>query len=352
MRRSNRALSLVIAGLLALIGMTVSAGEPLESVPVAQVDLPRVYRLDGVAEAVNRSTVSAQTSGRVLEVAFDVDDYVRAGDLIVRLDDSQQKAAVTQAEANLKAASAQRQDADKEYARIKGVFERGAVSKADMDKVTAVRKQARAGQQAAAAALQQAREELGYTRIEAPYNGIVTERLIEVGETAQPGRPLMSGLSLDSMRISVDVPQNLVDSIRREGKAQAQVDGKWTLAERVTVFPVADPRSDTFKVRLELPSGTRNVFPGMYVKVGFVSGVDKGLVIPLSAVVLRSEVVGVYVVDSDGGVRFRHIRLGSQAGPEHVGVLSGLAEGELVATDPVRATIVLKSQRTAKKDDE
>lgn len=328
------------------------AAASLDSVAVAQVELPRVYRLDGVAEAVNRSTVSAQTSGRVVDVNFDVDDYVRAGDLIVRLEDSQQQAAVAQAEANLKAAVAQRQDADKEYARIKGVFDKGAVSKADMDKVTAARKQARAGQQAAEAALKQAQQELDYSQISAPYNGIVTERLIEVGETAQPGKPLMSGLSLDSMRISVDVPQNLVESIRREGRAQAQINGKWIAAEKVTVFPVADPRSDTFKVRLQLPAGTQGVFPGMYVKVGFVSGVDQGLVIPMSAVVRRSEVVGVYVIDADGRVRFRHIRLGSAAGPEHVGVLSGLDEGEKVATDPVRATIVLKSQRTVQAGDE
>ena len=226
------------------------------------------------------------------------------------------------------------------------------MAKADLDKATAARDQARAGEQAAAAALDKARQELAYTRVEAPYNGIVTERMIEVGETAQPGMPLMSGLSLDSMRISVDVPQNLVASIREQGKAQAQIGGKWIAAESVTVFPVADPRSDTFKVRLMLPAGTPGIFPGMYVKVGFVAGVDRGLVIPLSAVVRRSEVVGVYVVNADGQVRFRHIRLGSPAGPDHVGILSGLQVGEMVATDPVRATIELKSQRTVRTENE
>jgi RND family efflux transporter MFP subunit len=343
------ATALLAAGLLT--GLPATAAD-LATAQVAQVDLPRVYRLDGVAEAVNRSTVSAQTSGRVTEVNFDVDDLVRAGDVLVRIDDSQQRAAVAQARANLQAATAGRQDADKEYQRISGVFDKGAVAKADMDKASAARKRARAAEQAAQAALEQAEQELAYTRVEAPYTGIVTERLIEIGETAQPGRGLMSGLSLDSMRVAVDVPQNLVEAIRAEGKAQAQINGKWVMAEDVTVFPVADPRSDTFEVRLQLPAGSEGVFPGMYVKVGFVAGVDKGLVIPLSAVVLRSEVVGVYVVDDGGKVRFRHIRLGSPAGPDHVGVLSGLAAGELVATDPVSATIQLKSQRTARVADE
>jgi RND family efflux transporter MFP subunit len=347
-----RSLLAVSALLCGLVGWPAVVAAELATVPVTRAELPRIYRLDGVAEAIHRSTVSAQTSGRVVEVNFDVDDYVRQGDVIVVLEDHQQQAGVRQAEANLKATIARQRDAQQEFARIEGTFAKGAVSQAEMDRVTAALQQARAGRQAAEAALQQAQQELEYTRVKAPYNGIVTERLIEVGETAQPGRHLMSGLSLDSLRISVDVPQNLVGSIRAERKAQAEIAGKWVAAEEVTVFPVADPRSDTFEVRLGLPAGTEGVFPGMYVKVGFVAGTEQRLVIPLSAVVLRSEVVAVYVVNAEGEVHFRYIRLGSSAGPDHVGVLSGLAEGELVATDPVAAGILLKAQRTARVDNE
>jgi RND family efflux transporter MFP subunit len=331
---------------IALLASTPAFTAELATVAVARADLPRVYRLDGVAEAINRGTVSAQTSGRVLEVNFDVDDYVNAGGVLVVLEDSRQQAGLRQAEANLRAATVRRIDAEREYERVREVFAKDAVSKADMDRATAAFQQAVANEQVAQAALAQARQELEYTRIEAPYTGIVTERLIEVGETAQAGQQLMSGLSLDAMRVSVDVPQNLVQAIRREGKAQVRVDGRWVPAEDLTVFPVADPRSDTFEVRLKLPRGIEGVFPGMYLKVGFVVGVEQGLVIPLNAVVTRSEVIGVYVVDEGGAVFFRHIRLGSPAGPDHVSVLSGVGEGELVATDPVAAVILLKAQRT------
>lgn len=343
---------LAVLALTWVLGAPVRATNGLETVPATRVDLPRVYRLDGIAEAVNRGTLSAQTSGRVVAVNFDVDDYVRQGDVLVLIEDSEHQARVDQAKANLQAATARREDAGKEFSRIEGVFAKQAVSKADMDKVTAVLDQARAGEMAAKAALEQALQQVEYTRVKAPYNGIVTERLIEVGETAQPGLPLMSGLSLDSMRISVDVPQNLVASIRKERRAKAEVGGRWVAAEEVTVFPVADPKSDTFKVRLSLPEGVEGVFPGMYVKVGFVAGLQPSLVIPLSAVVLRSEVVAVYVVDAEGRVRFRHVRLGSPAGPEHVSVLSGVDEGELLATDPVAAGIALKSQRMGRRDDD
>jgi RND family efflux transporter MFP subunit len=342
-------IGILVAGLLG--GAAVMA-DGLDTAPVARADLPRVYRLDGVAEAVNRGTVSAQTAGRVVAVNFDVDDFVRKGDLVVQIEDLEHQSRVSQAQANLQAAVARRQDAEIEFKRIQGVFAKQAVSKAEMDKATTALKQARAGEKAADAASEQALQQLEYTRIKAPYNGIVTERLVEVGESVQPGQSLISGLSLDSLRISVDVPQNLVELIRTEGKAQARVGGKWIMAEDVTVFPVADPRSDTFEVRLRLPAGVEGVFPGMYMKVGFVAGSQPALVVPLSAVVLRSEVVAVYVVDAEGRVHFRHIRLGSPAGQAHVGVLSGLDEGELVATDPVAAGILLKSQRSVKVRDE
>lgn len=343
--------SVLIAALVLVVNLPQVAAQDaqpgLATVPVALADLPRIYRLDGVAEATSRATVSAQTGGRVIEVRFDVDDYVQAGDVIVRIDASEQQAAVDQARANLRAASAGRQDAESEFTRIRGVFERQAVSQAEMDAASNALKQARAAEQAADAALDQARQQLSYTQVRAPYNGIVTERLVEVGETVSPGRRLMTGLSLDSMRVAVDVPQNLVEAIRSERKAQAQIAGRWILVEDLTVFPVADPRSDTFTVRLRLPDNTADVFPGMYVKVGFLSGTQTGLVIPLASVVMRSEVVGVYVVDAGGQVFFRQVRLGSPAGPEHVTVLSGLAEGEQLAVDPVAAGIRLKAQRRA-----
>ena len=340
-------------GLVMLLGGAAVAGaDGLETAQVTRAELPRIYRLDGVAEAVSRGTVSAQTAGRVIVVNFDVDDYVAQGDVVVLLEDIEHRSRLDQALANLRVATVRREDAEAEYGRVRGVFAKQAVSRAEMDKAAAAFEQARAAEQAARAASEEARQQLEYTRVKAPYDGIATARLVEIGESVQPGQALISGLSLDRIRVSVDVPQNLVEAVRKEGIAQIQVGSRWIKAEGVTVFPVADPRSDTFKVRLALPEGIEGVFPGMYLKVGLVAGSQPSLVVPLSAVVLRSEVVAVYVVDSAGQVHFRHVRLGSPAGPSHVSVLSGLDEGEQVATDPVAAGILLKSQRSANLRDE
>ena len=152
--------------------------------------------LDGVVEAVNRSTIAAQTGGQITEIHFDVDDFVEKGQVIVRLRDSQQKAALTAAEAQLKQAETALQDAQDTYDRAVKVFDKGAISEADMDKITAALESARAAGEAAAAGVEQAREQLEYTKISAPYTGIVTERHVQTGEVAAPGTPIMSGISL------------------------------------------------------------------------------------------------------------------------------------------------------------
>jgi hypothetical protein len=101
--------------------------------------------------------------------------------------------------------------------------------------------------------------------------------------------------------------------------------------------------SNTFKVRVDLPVATRALFPGMYVKTGFVVGERSELTIPKEAVVYRSEVTGVYVVSPASQVQFRQVRLGRALADAFV-VLSGLTEGEQVALDPIAAGVALKGQ--------
>lgn len=327
------------------MGTQVLASDALLTASATMVELPRVYRLDGVVESAQRATVSAQTSGQVIEVAFDVDALVHAGDVIVVLNDTEQQAAVSQAEASLQSAQAQLVDVDKEYRRIAEVFEKQAVSKSSLDKALAVRKTAQAQVQSAQAALETARQQLTYTRIRAPYTGVVTERLIEIGEIAHAGQRVMSGISLEQLRVNVDVPQNLIVAIRTQPDAEVLIDSDWVKARQVTIFPVADQGTDSFRVRLELPLDISGVFPGMYVKTAFVTGKQRSLMVPVTAVVNRSEVTGVYVVDDMERISFRHIRVGAPIGHEHISILSGLDPQERVALDPIAATGRLKEQR-------
>ncbi len=323
----------------------VQAESALKTATIQLQERPRQHLLDGVIEAVNQGTISAQTQGQVEEILFDVDNFVEAGAVIIRLKDREQKAQVSRAEATLKEAGARLEEARKEQQRIKGIFEKKLVSRAAMDKADAALKAAVARLEAAQAGLEQAREQLEYTRVRAPYAGIVTERHVEVGEIARPGQKLISGISLENLRVNVDVPQSLIQAIRAHDQASVQTpDGDWISAQKITIFPFAQPGSNTFKVRLQLPAGIQHLFPGMYVKTAFVVGKQKELMVPQQAVVYRSEVTGVYVVGTDGKVSLRHIRTGSRSQDGMLQVLAGLDAGEQVALDPIAAGVLLKEQ--------
>ena len=118
--------------LLMLISSALSA-ETVETQAVTRATLQETAHLDGVIEAVQQSTVSAQTSGTVVELPFDVDDSVAAGDLIVRLEDSEQQARLNQAEAGLQEARSGLEDARQQYQRIEAIHERGLVSRQEFD---------------------------------------------------------------------------------------------------------------------------------------------------------------------------------------------------------------------------
>lgn len=339
----KRSLTIVLSTLF--LALTAEADTALETATAELREIPQEQHLDGVVEAVNSSTLTAQTQGQVVEILVDVDEYVKKDSLIIRLRDTEQKARLDQAKADLNTAAARLEEIKKQHERIVAMYAKDLVSSAAMDQANANLKAGEAQQEAAQAGLKAAEEQLEYTRIRAPFSGIVTQRHIEVGETAHQGQKLMSGLSLDKLRVNVDVPQNLIPAIRRDNKARILLpDGNSVQAGDLTIFPYAQSGSNTFKVRLGLPQDIPGLFPGMYVKVAFQTGVQKRLLAPQPSVVFRSEVTGIYVLAPDGKIGFRHIRLGHEAADRMVEVLAGLEPGEKVALDPVAAGAMLKGQ--------
>ena len=331
-------------------GLPDSVQGELKTAVVHRESFSREFRLDGEVEAINKATVSAQTRGAIEAILVDVDDYVEKGALIVRLKDVSQQAQLKKAQAGEREASSHLASAQSEYERIKDIYAKKVVSKAKMDEATHALSAAKARLEAARASLAEAREQLSYTRVKAPYSGIVTRRHVEVGETVQPGTKLMTGVSLDKLRVNVDVPQSLINKIRQYAKAfvytVAPINGEevQVAVEKITVFPIADRASNTFKVRLDLPEGIKGLFPGMFVKASFVTGEKQVLMVPEQSIVHRSEVTAVYVVDAKGNISFRHVRLGSRSGDAQI-VLSGLSESEEVALDPIAAGAALMRQR-------
>ena len=315
---------------------------PLDTAAATYDLAPRERVWDGRIEAVNQATVSAQTSGRIAALPFDVNDYVEAGDVVMRFTDTEQKAALSRAEASFQEASARLAEATQQFDRFSRMIENNSVSKQQFDQSRANRDAAQARLNAARSSVETAKEQLEYTVVRAPYAGIVSKRHVELGELVSPGQPLISGLSLQSLRVNVDVPQSMFVSVRTIGKAFVYIDDQRIAAESLTFFPVADAAANTFRVRVNLPDGAATLYPGMFVKVGFVVGESQRLLIPAEAVMRRSELSGVYVTQGDDIV-LRQVRLGRKYGSS-IEVLAGLSEGEMVATDPVAAGIYLKER--------
>ncbi len=308
---------------------------PLQSIVIQPERAPLERKLDGKIEAVNQGTVAAQTAGRVSEIFYDVNDFVPAGAVIVRLRATEQRAGLLHAQAALREATARETEAKQRFERVASMYANKLVAKAALDEATANRDAATAHLAAARAALQSAQEGVAYTEIRAPYAGVVTRRSVEVGETVAPGTPLMSGLSLQYLRVAVDVPQSIVDQVRRIRKAAVYVGGRRVEATRLTIFPEATA-SNTFRARIDLPENATDLYPGMFVKVAFVVGEAQRLLVPDASLVERGEMTAVYVIDAAGTIGLRQVRLGHRF-DDKVEVLAGLEAGERVAADPLAA---------------
>jgi RND family efflux transporter MFP subunit len=314
----------------------------LETAKVEMRDVELTYTAEAVVEAVRQSTVAAQIAGRIVELRFDVGDYVKKGEVIARIDERAASQAVAASEAQVRQAEAALRNARAEFERSRQLVAQKFLSQAALERAEAEYKAAQARVSALLAGAGQAQTERSFATIVAPYSGVVSARHVELGEMASPGKPLLTGFDPGTLRVTATVPQAQLPAIQAGAKARVEVPSSatWVEATQLTVIPTADPRTHTTQVRLGLPPGVRGIYPGIYARAHFVTGRAAALLVPRAAVLRRSELTAVYVVDdADGAARpqLRQIRLGS-AGDEHaVEVLAGLRAGERVALEPVKA---------------
>ena len=330
----------LLAGGLALSWVTssTSTAEPLVAAPVQIREVAQTYSADGVVEATRQSTVSAQISGRVKEIYYDVGDSVQKGQVILRIDQGEAAQALAGSQAQVMQAQAAMHNAKSNYDRARQMFAQKFISQAALDKAEADYKMALAQAAASQAGEGQAAVAQSYTAVVAPYGGMVAARLVQVGEMVTVGQPLMTGFDPAKMRVIVNVPQDKLQEIGACPDAAIEFPAikLKVQAAAVTVQPLADARTHTTQVRIDLPAKQAGVYPGMFVRAHFVVGKAKKMLIPASSVVRRSEVIAVYVVGDQGKVILRQIRLGEAVGLNEREVLAGLNAGERVVLDPVK----------------
>lgn len=310
--------------------------------------VPVGVRATGVLHAKDTAILSAQVMGRIEQVLVREGDTVRAGQTLVLLDGAALRSSLAQVQASLTAAQDQEAAAQSNaslaastLARYRQLEAGKSVSPQEMDEV-ARRAEAAQAQLAAAHAqtaavrnqVRGAQTVLEYTRITAPFTGVVTARMADPGSMASPGMPLLQLDRAGALQLQAAVDESAIASVHRGMKVQASIDGlAGPLAGTVTgIVPAADPASHSFLVKIDLPLSSQ-LHAGMYGTAEFFSGTRAAVLIPRSAVVARGSLDCAYVLDQQGIAQLRYLTLGSRFG-DSIEVLSGVAAGERLVDAP------------------
>jgi len=330
----------------------VQSLETVRHIPVLavqQADVPDLLEAAGTVRAAQTSDLASQLMGNIVEIRAREGDRVQRGQVLAVIDDSQPRVAVDRATAAVVAAQQQlvavNSDlvlAETTLKRYQNLYDRKSLSPQEFDEVKARhqatlarRNMAQAGQIQAQAALNQAMTSLNYTRIRAPFDGVVTEKKADFGTLASPGMPIFTVEDVRRYRLEVAVNENDLRYVRTGGQvsvATEALDNAELKGKVVQIVPAADPVSRAFLVKIELPTDTR-LRSGLFGRAQFSRGERQALLIPRSAVVERGQLQGVFVLDQNRVASLRYVTLGKFSGSE-IEVLSGLQGGEWFVANP------------------
>lgn len=318
------------------------AAAALATAPAVRGGDADVYQAEAVVEAVRQTELAAQVPGRITDLRVKAGDRVAAGQVLARVDARAAAEQAAASQAQVVAAQAQLAAAKKDFERSKQLFDKRYISQAAFDRAQAQYLAAEAQARALAAQASAAQVGTTFHTLKAPYPGVVANVDVSLGDMALPGRPLITIYDPRALRVAADVPQSYVSRLAASSPVHIELpalEGAGRVqAKSITVLPIADTVSHTVRVRIDLPQAGAGVVPGMFARVSLpLTGAGAArLSVPASAVVRRTELIAVYVVDAKGVPQLRQVRLGETVGGR-VQILSGLREGERVALDPLAA---------------
>lgn len=354
MNGSQRKLIVLFAtGALALSGCTRKSPEAtpppvVTGLAIAQAQeqqMPNMVDAIGTVHARESAVLSAQVMGRITSVGVHEGDAVRAGQLLVTLDNAEARSSVDQSSAAVggseqeaKAAQAEAALASSTLQRYQLLRERKTVSPQEFDEVerrsqaaAARLESANARLLAAKAAETRAGTVAGYARLYAPFTGFVTARHVDPGAIATPGMPLLEVEKAGTLQLNVTVDESLARDLQKGMPFPVEIAAlaHGHLTGRVAeINSAADPTSHSFLVKIELPmtSGLRS---GMFGTAKIGSGTRSVLLVPQAALVTHGSLNAVWVIDGNHFASLRYVTLGARY-DDKVEVLSGLGAGEVV----------------------
>lgn len=335
---------------LVLSGVAAAAAPPGGNVlEVRAREWPQAFAAEGVVEAVRQATLSAQGEGRVTHLAVKVGDRVQAGQVVARVDARVAEQGVAASLSQVVEAEANLANAKRNYERQRDLAAQRFVSQAAVDQAEALYKAAQAQVATLKASAGQAATQRSFATVTAPFAGVVGATHVETGDHATPGRPLVTVFEPSALRVTATLPQAVLAKWKRDLPVIVELPalGRSVKASAATVVPLADVKTHTTRVRLDL-AASEGLLPGQFARAQFPTGTVLALAVPATSLLKRGELTAVYVQGANDRWLLRQVRTGETlvdpAGGAVVEILAGLAPGERIALDPVAAGVATASR--------
>jgi|TARA_R110000744_G_scaffold331085_1_gene436590 RND family efflux transporter MFP subunit len=286
----------------------------------------------GKIEAVNSANISTRMMGYVDKIYVQVGDKVTKGQQLISINNADISAKLAQVNAGITEATAAFNNAEKDYNRYTALFNENSASQKELDDITANYNMAKARLEGAKQMKNEVNAQFSYSNIRAPFNGVVTNKFINVGDMANPGMPLVEVESPGNFQVLAMVPESEILEIKSGSEVEVLIK---TLNEsfKGTVTEVSTSAKNTggqYMVKVMLDESNSNLLSGMYATVQFPTAKKENtnrVLIPIEAVVHNGQLSGVYTVSESNTALLRWLRLGRTYG-DSVEVLSGLSAEE------------------------
>ena len=312
--------------------------EGVEVLAIEPAEIDEVYETTGNIRSERESLVAGRVMGVVTSVLVREGDMVKAGQLLVTIDDRDAARRLHAAQMTLESAKQNMLLQEATWLRYKNLFEEKALSRQEMDQVETQKNVARAEYERAEAMADEARIHHSFTQVKAPVAGRVTQKHIDAGSMATPGMPLLLIEETGSFYVEAAVDERLREKIKPGMAAELVVD-RPAFSQQTTVRRVLtsiDPLSRTFIVKIN--PGNLPVSSGLFVRVRIPVGKKEAIVVPAASIVEKGQLTGVYAVDDEGIITYRLVRTGATY-TGNTEILSGLTTGERVIVKGVKRAL-------------
>jgi RND family efflux transporter MFP subunit len=303
-------------------------------------DAGQTISLPGTLQGFVQSPIAARASGYLRRWYKDIGARVEKGELLAEIETPEIDQQLSQAIAARQQAAASLDLARSTVERWESLRKKDAVSQQELEERRSANTQAVANLAAADANVERLRQLEGFKRIVAPFAGLITRRNVDVGDLidagSSGGRALFLLAQTDPLRVYVSVPQTYSQLIKPGQKVvvtQAELRGRTFEGEVARTAASIDTTTRTMQIEVALPNRDGTLLPGAYVQVALPLAASNALTIPTTALLIRGEGIRVAVVDAQGRVHLRPIRIGRNYG-ERVEVLDGVSGTEQLVLNP------------------